>query len=143
MNMNQSPPPNHGLLRAFYRSAAILCFDYAYLQPHPQVLTQVPFQCLAGESRAVNIKAADGLFSVFFLLCFVKKEIQPRERFSVLTAVQLSRGCSSYLANHKTASYASKERLGREGQASRQPFPILSLFIYLSLFFVCSCVKIL
>ena len=56
MNMNQSPPPSHGLLRAFYRSAAILCFDYAYVQPHPQVLTQVPFQFLAGESRAVNIQ---------------------------------------------------------------------------------------
>lgn len=40
MNMNQSPPRSHGLLRAFYRSAATLCFDYAYVQPHPQV----PFQ---------------------------------------------------------------------------------------------------
>ena len=73
MNMNQSPPPSHGLLRAFYRSAAILCFDYAYVQPHPQVLTQVPFQCLAGESRTVNIKAADGLFFGVFSFVFRKE----------------------------------------------------------------------
>ena len=133
MNMNQSPPPSHGLLRAFYRSAAILCFDYAYLQPHRQVLTQVPFQCLAGESRAVNIKAADGLFSVFFLLCFVKKEIQPRERFSVLTAVQLSRGCNSYLANRQLR----KQGKAGEGETS-QPvaFPYI-VVVHLSFIVFC------
>lgn len=81
--MNQSPPPSHGLLRAFYRSAAILCFDYAYVQPHPQVLTQVPFQCLAGESRAVNIKAADGLFffGVFSFVFRKERDSTARKNF--------------------------------------------------------------
>ena len=135
MNMNQSPPPSHGLLRAFYRSAAILCFDYAYLQPHPQVLTQVPFQCLAGESRAVNIKAADGLFSVFFLLCFVKKEIQPRERFSVLTAVQLSRGCNSYLANH-SRQLRKQGKAGEGGTSQPVAFPYI-VVVHLSFIVFC------